>query len=66
MPNQDFELKLGNGKDVAYLYLPGHRRGPGSVASQVRLLDILPDYSGPDIYLDLDETRRLVGIEVLI
>ena len=22
MPNQDFELKLGNGKDVANLYLP--------------------------------------------
>jgi hypothetical protein len=67
MSQGNFELKLPPGdKEVAYIYLPDHRRDAGSVASQVRLRDILPDYSGADIYLDLDASRRLVGIEVLL
>jgi uncharacterized protein YuzE len=66
MPKEKFELSVGQEKDVAYLYLPEHRRSAGSVATQVRLRDLLPDYSGADVYLDLDESRRLVGIEVLL
>jgi uncharacterized protein YuzE len=67
MAKEKFELNVAEGdKDVAYLYLPEHRRGAGSVATQVRLRDLLPDYSGADVYLDLDESRRLVGIEVLL
>lgn len=65
MPKAKFELKVGK-EDVAYLYLPEHRRDAGSVTTQIRLHDILPDYSGADGYLDLDASRRLVGIEVLL
>jgi hypothetical protein len=66
MANPKIELKMGEEQDVAYLYLSEHRRGAGSVATQVRLRDIFPDYSGADIYLDLNEKRQLVGIEVLL
>lgn len=67
MEKEKIELKVSEGDgDVAYLYLPEHRRSPGSVSAQIRLRDILADYSGPDVYLDLDANRRLVGIEVLL
>ena len=67
MANEKFELTVAQGdQDVAYLYLPEHRRDAGSVATQIRLRDVLPDYSGADVYLDLDASRRLVGIEVLL
>src|SRR5207244_1979494 len=61
MNTENFELKVSEGddKDVAYLYLPGHRREAGGVTTQVRLRDLLPDYTGADIYLDLDAERRL-------
>lgn len=62
MVEPKIELKMGEEQDVAYLYLPEHRRCAGSVATQVRLRDILPDYAGADIYLDLNEKRHLVGI----
>lgn len=66
MAAENFRLEQPNGiGEAAYLYLPGHPQGPGSVASQVRLHDLLPDYIGPDVYLDLDANRRLIGIEVL-
>lgn len=52
--------------DVAYLRLPGHP-GAGSVGAvkkTIRLHDLLA-YSGPDIYLELDESGHLIGAEIL-
>jgi uncharacterized protein YuzE len=56
-----------NDSDVAYLYLPAHlgKGVYGAVSKQVRLLELLTCYKGPDIYLDFNEEGVLVGIEVL-
>lgn len=53
--------------DVAYLKLPEH---PGSgkygiVSKQIRLLELIEEYKGPDIYLDIDKNGVLIGIEIL-
>jgi hypothetical protein len=53
--------------DTAYVELPGHPNHivPGCIARSVDL-DGLLDYEGPKIYLDLDSSDRLIGIEILI
>lgn len=52
---------------VAYLQLPDHpRKGTvGCVANTIRLLDIIPNHKGADIYLDFGSDGRLIGIEIL-
>lgn len=67
MPNKNITLDTSNDdEDVAYLSFPGHpgRGSAGAVSKQVRLLDLL-QYLGPDVYLDLDENGRLIGLEIL-
>ena len=54
--------------DVAYLQLPDH---PGeetynAVAKTFRLLEVIPNYKGPDIYLDFGHDEKLIGIEILV
>lgn len=52
---------------VGYLYLVDHPGAgtPGCVAKQVRILDLVKDYRGPDIYLDFDKDGRAIGVEVV-
>ena len=67
MKNQNINLEVSSDDaDVAYLMLPNHPgRGVQKVTvRQVRLSDLLK-YVGPDIYLDLDEGGRLIGVEIL-
>lgn len=64
------KIRLKVSKDdhnVAYLYLPNHPGNVvrGIVSKQVRLLEVLPDYKGADIYLDFNEEDVLIGIEIL-
>jgi len=51
---------------VAYLVLPDHP-GSGRVAVKrnVRLRDLVGDYTGPDLFFDFDEDNVLVGVEIL-
>lgn len=51
---------------VAYLTLPDHP-GAGRVAvkKNVRLRDLIGDYTGPDLFFDFDEHNVLVGVEIL-
>jgi len=53
--------------DVAYLALPEHpgRGTYGVTCKQVRLLELIPGYRGPDIYLDFNNADVLIGIEIL-
>lgn len=52
--------------DVAYLRLEGRSGSePGVVKQTVCLRELFGEYEGPDIYLDFDEDRRLIGIEVV-
>jgi len=53
--------------EVAYLYLPAHpgKEIFGVVKKQVRALDLIPNYKGPDVYLDFDGEGVLIGIEIL-
>ena len=54
---------------VAYLYLPDHPKESepiyGIVNKQIRLLDLIKDYKGPDIYLDFNKSGTLIGIEII-
>jgi hypothetical protein len=63
----EFHPSQGGGEDVAYVSLPGHpgRGTSGVTRKQVRLREIYADYVGPDLYLDFDEQKRLIGIEIL-
>ncbi|MCP4347387.1 MAG: DUF2283 domain-containing protein [Desulfobacterales bacterium] len=57
-----------NDADVAYLYFPGHP-GKGKknvVKKQTRLSDVIENYKGPDIYLDLDHDGNIIGLEILL
>ena len=42
----------------------GHRQRNASVASTHRLRDVV-DYKGPEVYIDLDESGNLLGVEIL-
>jgi hypothetical protein len=55
-----------DGEVVAYLSLPAHPGdGKAVVKKNVRLRDVLGDYTGPDLFLDFDENNVLLGIELL-
>jgi uncharacterized protein YuzE len=67
MTNKNMTLEISSDdEDVAYLSLPNHpgRGSPGVVSKQVRLLELL-QYVGPDVYLDIDESGRLIGFEII-
>ena len=64
-----FELRVSDGDpEVAYLRLPASADPSDAterrVLRTVRLSDLMP-YQGPDVYLDLDASGRLIGIELL-
>ncbi|MFV0341823.1 MAG: DUF2283 domain-containing protein [Anaerocolumna sp.] len=68
MMNNKIYLKISeDDSDVAYLYLPGHP-GEGNeniIKNQIRLCDIIKNYKGPDIFLDIDYKDNVIGIEII-
>jgi hypothetical protein len=62
----EFEISSAE-SSTAYISLPDHPGEGVSGASkkQVRLLDIYPNYKGPDIYFDFNGKDELIGIEIL-
>lgn len=56
----------GSDAHTAYVALPGHEMKPGIVSCSIRLDDLIKDYHGPQINLDFDRNKRLIGIEVLV
>jgi uncharacterized protein YuzE len=68
MINNEIYLKVSkDDPDVAYLYLPGHpgEKKEKNIKTQIRLCDIINNYKGPDIYLDVDQKDNFVGIEII-
>ncbi len=66
MAKQGFDLRVSDDdEDVAYLRLPTHPGSPCRIARNVRLVDLIGPYQGPDIVFDFDERGVLVGIELL-
>lgn len=68
MAKGKLELKMsGEDEKVAYLSMPAHpgEGSAGIVTKTLRLRDICEDYSGPDIYLDFSEEKKLLGIEIV-
>jgi|GEM_PF-784243 len=52
--------------EVAYLRLPTYPKNePLKVSKNIRLVDLIGAYQGPDIILDFDQYDTLVGIEIL-
>lgn len=63
---QRIQLNISDDNNVAYLKLPDHPgTAPGIVKQSVSLRDLLNNYKGPDINLDLDESGTLIGIEII-
>ena len=50
---------------VGYLYLSKHPGTDGCVKGMIRVSTLIPNYAGPEIHLDLDESGEVIGIEVL-
>ncbi|MGN6625827.1 MAG: DUF2283 domain-containing protein [Tepidisphaeraceae bacterium] len=50
----------------AYLRLPGYVLKPKAVSKTICLAELVPNYKGPMINIDFDETGRATGIEVLV
>lgn len=65
--HKNFELRVATAGDAAYLKI-GERslQEISKTTKQVRLLDLLPDYKGADIYLDFDQDDTLRGVEILL
>ncbi len=60
-----FDLSISEDGDIAYLKLPSHPRTERCAMSRsIRLIEVMPDYKGPDVVLDFHE-GVLVGIEIL-
>ncbi len=63
------EIKLIISEDdpkLAYIYLPDHP-GKGknaNIVDQVRLYDLIENYKGLDICIDINEKGQAVGIEI--
>ena len=58
----------GDDPDVAYLYFPNHpgEGGEAIVQKQIQLSDVITNYKGPELYLDIDNTGKVIGLEILI
>ena len=56
-----------NDSEVAYVMLPEHpgKGTAGCVVKQVRIVDLIKDYKGPDIHLDFDRNGCCIGIDVM-
>lgn len=67
MINNKIYLKASeDDPEVAYLYLPGHPGGGENIIKrQIRLYDVIKNYKGPDIYLDIDYEDNVIGMEIL-
>lgn len=63
----DRETKDGTPDLVAYVMLPDLpvTETAACVKSTLRLLDLVPGHSGPDVYLDFNADNCLIGIEII-
>lgn len=63
------KARLENNKDgdMAYLFMPKHpgKGIPGVTAKQISLHSIIPNYQGPEIFLDFDKSGEIIGMEFL-
>ena len=49
------------------LPIPGRIDVPADIiTTQMRLKDVCPHYSGPDIHLDFDRNKQLIGIDIMV
>lgn len=61
-----FRLSISGEHEIAYLRLPGYpAEGNCKMSKSMRLIDLKPDYKGPDVVLDFGPSGVLIGIEVL-
>ena len=67
MAKGKIESHITKGADVAYISMPDHPgRGTGNIVEkQIRLIDLYKDYTGPDVYFDINKDNILIGIEIL-
>ena len=61
-------LKWNDKEGVGYLSLPDRpakKDRAGCVKRSLRLYDLDPTLKGIDIYIDIDDKNRIIGIELL-
>ncbi len=55
-------------EQYAYVYLPNFPdidKAAGCSKKTVQLIELMPDYKGPDIIFDFNEDNEIIGIEIL-
>jgi hypothetical protein len=66
MSEKKIQVKLvGKNHDTAYLSFPGHTHQSGVVKKSIELMELIKDYKGPRIIIDLDVEGLIIGLEVL-
>ena len=68
MPSKNgIKLECSADGDVAYLYLPKHpgKDITGVSAKQVLLNSLINNYKGPEIILDFNKDREIIGMEFI-
>lgn len=68
MTNKIILMVSKDDQGVAYLYLPDHpgKGKKANIVNQIRLYDLVENYKGPDIYIDINEKGQAVGIEIQV
>ena len=64
----NIEFEINEDGDVAYLRLQQNDANIESrkkITHQIRLRNLIPDYTGPDIFFDFSSDNFLMGIEIL-
>ncbi len=62
--NTEFEFNVSEDDDeVAYLKFK--RFSGKKILKQVHINKLVENYSGPDLYLDINEANEIAGVEIL-
>lgn len=66
-PGYSLRIEGEPGEVVGYLTFPGRPPPgtPGAVAHSYRLSELVGKYFGPEIVIDFDVNRYIVGIEII-
>lgn len=62
--NKLFNFTIGEDGDVAYLKFMQY--SGKKIGHQIHINDVISNYNGPDLYLDINVDGEIFGIEILL
>ena len=55
----------GKQAETAYVMFEGYKLKPGIAKKTVWVSELIPNYKGPRLLIDFDETGQAIGLEIL-